>query len=681
MTPEEIKRYVERQLGELGCTVHIGKAGFERIFHFTEGTEDGTKQLCHKLISLGALQENQEINDDVLQMAMTDLTRIDDMAPPPQAARTANPEMDLVSIEQLAAVLEAKVANREAERELRFSPAVGHGGNGARARPAAAPLPKILVVDASAAARTMYAKVLANNFLVMEAPDGEQAWKALIEQADIELVVTDLAMPNTDGYELIKRIRTALSPPHLVGVPIIVVTRPEAASAKLRALMVGADDFILKNAAPDELRARVLARHRLSKTAARVSSNALPRTVETSARIFTPRSQETKRKAQPARAGQTAAPAPKAVPPKEASVVAFSVERRIPPGKGATPALGLAASRESFVKQLYRISSTTTITLSATALLALAIIVIIYTGRPTSRMEISQMTKPPLAGEPSSSETHGSAGSSSGPTPRNEPLRDEPVPETARPTAPVALIPSASLPAPPSTDIERLSKPKSEPNSARSAGVDARAGEKLQAARSSGATPKSAKPDSIESVPKVPQPTLPPSETPAPPMRPAPPPSVGANVGREPTATAERPLAASAPAPSAPPVNRISRDELASFLRRFVSIYEAGDLDQFLGLFADNARTNDRTGRKGIREDYDTLFRATDLRQMKLGEISWEIEGNQAYGWGDFDVTVRRLNDQETYVYTGSMTFVLEKNDGRLRVVRLYHGQRRADTG
>ena len=172
-----------------------------------------------------------------------------------------------------------------------------------------------------------------------------------------------------------------------------------------------------------------------------------------------------------------------------------------------------------------------------------------------------------------------------------------------------------------------------------------------------------------EPVARTPQPALP-VPVPARPGAPA----TDAAAGRDQTALAER----SPATPNATP-NRISKDELSTFLRRFASIYEAGDLDQFVALFADNARTNDRVGRKGIRDDYEALFRATDVRQMKLGEISWELEGNQAYGWGDFDVNVRRVSDRDRYVYTGSMTFVIEKTDGRLRIVRLYHGQRRAE--
>lgn len=112
-------------------------------------------------------------------------------------------------------------------------------------------------------------------------------------------------------------------------------------------------------------------------------------------------------------------------------------------------------------------------------------------------------------------------------------------------------------------------------------------------------------------------------------------------------------------------------------MQRFASVYEAGDLEQFLSLFAEDARTNDRAGRDGIRKDYAALFGSTDLREMNLGELNWEVDGTQAYGWGEFDVIVRRQSDRQQFAYTGSLTFVVEKVDGQLRIVRLFHGQQR----
>jgi CheY-like chemotaxis protein len=663
MTPEETKQYIEHRLGELGWNVHIGKAGYEKIFRFTEGAADGTDQLCHKLLSLGALQDRREITDDVVSMAMTDLAHVDQrLQRPSKGGRAAAEDSDLTSIEQLTAVLEAKVANGEVETEIRLPerPARARPETGLpRSQPAAAP--KILVVDASATTRAAFVKALAPDCQVVQAADGEQAWKVLLEQADIELLVIDLALPNLNGHELIKRVRAAISPPHLIGIPIIVVTGPEGADAKLRVLMAGANDFLLKNVEPAELRARVLARHRLSKTAPRA------RATDKSARPPAARpapDAKAKPRAMPERASVPAAKKPAARP---AGLYTLTTEQRFPGNASAR------APHNSLMKQIYRISSTTTITLSATLLLALAL-AIIYGGRGES--------PPDQAAEPSTTvartnEARAPEPSSAAPladktTPASEPPNQESSAST-RPVAPAAPPVAGSGTTAPGKDAEAIRKAKAEPLPS------------VPAAPEPAPTPRPRPDTSSETADSqiVPSPRRVPAPAPADqvaaipaPARPAPAPE-----RNDEAAAAERQTAVAPPLPAAPAASaaKVSREELATFLRRFMSVYEAGDLDQFITLFADNARTNDRIGRKGIREDYDALFRATDLRRMKLGEISWEVEGGQAYGWGDFEVNVRRSNDQESYDYTGSMTFVLEKVDNRLRIVRLYHGQRRAE--
>ena len=124
--------------------------------------------------------------------------------------------------------------------------------------------------------------------------------------------------------------------------------------------------------------------------------------------------------------------------------------------------------------------------------------------------------------------------------------------------------------------------------------------------------------------------------------------------------------------------SRLTKAELSSLIKRFVFVYQAGDLQQFLSLFDDNIRTNDRTTKAGLRQDYEDLFRSTSMRQMVLGDISWDIKDGQAEGAANFEVRVRRVNEQEVRVYQGSLTFQVEKTDGRVRIVRMYHGQWKA---
>jgi hypothetical protein len=126
------------------------------------------------------------------------------------------------------------------------------------------------------------------------------------------------------------------------------------------------------------------------------------------------------------------------------------------------------------------------------------------------------------------------------------------------------------------------------------------------------------------------------------------------------------------------PSRKISQSELATLLNRFVFVYQAGDIDLFLNLFASDVRTNAQTSKQGLRDDYERLFNTTNLRQMVLGKVTWEVNDNSANGWGNFEVKVRNEGQETIKAFNGSLTFHVEKIDGRLQIKKLYHGQWRA---
>ncbi len=124
---------------------------------------------------------------------------------------------------------------------------------------------KILIVDDSATIRATLSRALKDEFLSVIATDGEQAWRLLLDDSSIKLVVTDLAMPKLDGYGLIKRIRSS-DLARIVSMPVIVVTSAEDTKARERAFIEGANDFIAKTSDHVEFLARVRAHEKLAKT-------------------------------------------------------------------------------------------------------------------------------------------------------------------------------------------------------------------------------------------------------------------------------------------------------------------------------------------------------------------------------------------------------------------------------
>jgi len=105
---------------------------------------------------------------------------------------------------------------------------------------------RLLIVDDSKVVRITARKILGNHFETVEALDGENAWDILTSEAPFSLVISDLNMPNLDGFGLLERIRhTHL--PHISNLPVIIITGANDSEAiKERATEAGATDFIGK---------------------------------------------------------------------------------------------------------------------------------------------------------------------------------------------------------------------------------------------------------------------------------------------------------------------------------------------------------------------------------------------------------------------------------------------------
>lgn len=131
--------------------------------------------------------------------------------------------------------------------------------------PKESPNPIILVVEDSVTMRHRLVESLKNDFEIMEANDGEEAWNCINQHHDIEMVLTDIDMPNWDGFKLLTHIRNS-EDQRIAQMQVIVVTGADNTKAKQRAFLEGANDFISKNADEVELQARVHAHHKLAQT-------------------------------------------------------------------------------------------------------------------------------------------------------------------------------------------------------------------------------------------------------------------------------------------------------------------------------------------------------------------------------------------------------------------------------
>jgi two-component system, OmpR family, KDP operon response regulator KdpE len=112
---------------------------------------------------------------------------------------------------------------------------------------------KVLAVDDEPQIlRALRASLSARGHDVVTAPNGETALEALAS-AEVDLVVLDLGLPGIDGVEVIRRLRSWSA------TPVIVLSVRDEQADKVAALDAGADDYVTKPFAMDELLARMRA--------------------------------------------------------------------------------------------------------------------------------------------------------------------------------------------------------------------------------------------------------------------------------------------------------------------------------------------------------------------------------------------------------------------------------------
>ena len=111
---------------------------------------------------------------------------------------------------------------------------------------------KILVVEDERDLNRIITKQLKkNNYSVDSCFDGQEALD-FISYSEYDLIITDIMMPNVDGYEFIDKLRANKN-----NTPVIMLTAKDTLEDKIVGLDSGADDYIVKPFEFDELLARI----------------------------------------------------------------------------------------------------------------------------------------------------------------------------------------------------------------------------------------------------------------------------------------------------------------------------------------------------------------------------------------------------------------------------------------
>jgi two-component system chemotaxis response regulator CheY len=118
--------------------------------------------------------------------------------------------------------------------------------------------PKIMIVDDDVVARMMLMHLIdtSGDFDIVEAEDGEQAWRLLVAGSVPALCFCDLRMPRLSGTELLTRVRAES---RLVSLPFVLVSAAADGETVQRAAALGADGYIVKPFQPDQVETHLAA--------------------------------------------------------------------------------------------------------------------------------------------------------------------------------------------------------------------------------------------------------------------------------------------------------------------------------------------------------------------------------------------------------------------------------------
>jgi len=487
-------------------------------------------------------------------------------------------------------------------------------------------LPKILIIDDSATVRAGLSLTLNKEFDCITAKNGEKAWKKLQQMNDIVLVLTDLDMPELNGYDFISRIRSH-EDEHIKTLPVIVVTGTEDIDAKQKAINTGADDFLAKSTDYIEVLTRVRVHYRL---------------VETRQQLLASKMQVQ---------SQSAATTNK----KSGLDTGFDASERSSYSRTVDSAIEYAEEKTG-LKNI--------ITIGSFGIVAVVLISLLYFTQIQPENENDSLAEP---------KNKISQSDNLGQTAEREnafagTFADK---KTAEIVAKPKALKQSSTPKPKQKQEIKKSKPvvtqlstqKSKapapvtavksPTIAELILQEEKRVQQRKAASSVESKSISAQLPITKNVPSV-------NKISTAPVKSAKPKTTIALAKPAASSFTKKP--------------RITQRELALFIFRFIRSYEDGNLFQFMRLFSENATTEDRSDRFSIEADYRDLFRKSAARRFILGDLDWKYKNNTAKGYGFFEVKIWPKGDDQFKKFTGEVTIeVLKSEKDGLLITGLYH--------
>jgi DNA-binding response OmpR family regulator len=114
-------------------------------------------------------------------------------------------------------------------------------------------LPLLLLVDDEEEILELLERILQHKYAVLKTQNGQEALQALASNA-VQLIISDVMMPDMDGFELCTLIKSNVEHSH---IPIILLTAKNTIQSKVQGLELGADAYIEKPFSKEHLLAQI----------------------------------------------------------------------------------------------------------------------------------------------------------------------------------------------------------------------------------------------------------------------------------------------------------------------------------------------------------------------------------------------------------------------------------------
>ncbi len=113
--------------------------------------------------------------------------------------------------------------------------------------------PVLLIVDDEEDILELLESILESKYKVLKASNGTEALQVISDEA-VHLIISDVMMPDMDGFELCKRVKSGVEYSH---IPVILLTAKNTIQAKVEGLELGADAYIEKPFSKEYLLAQI----------------------------------------------------------------------------------------------------------------------------------------------------------------------------------------------------------------------------------------------------------------------------------------------------------------------------------------------------------------------------------------------------------------------------------------